>query len=40
MSDTHEPTVEEINAELVKLRLEADAGMKALQEKAGGCEAG
>jgi hypothetical protein len=33
MSDTHEPTVEEINAELAKSRLEADARMKALQEK-------
>jgi hypothetical protein len=33
MSNTHEPTVEEINAELAKSRLEADARMKTLQEK-------
>jgi hypothetical protein len=33
MSDEHEPTVEEINVELAKSRLEADARMKKLQEK-------
>jgi hypothetical protein len=33
MSDTHEPTVEEINAELAKSKLEADARMKKLQER-------
>jgi hypothetical protein len=33
MSDTHEPTVEEINAELARSKLEADTRMKALQEK-------
>jgi hypothetical protein len=33
MSDTHEPTVEEINAELARSKLEVDARMKALQEK-------
>jgi hypothetical protein len=33
MSDAHEPTVEEINAELARSKLEADVRMKALQEK-------
>jgi hypothetical protein len=33
MSNTHEPTVEEINAELAKSRLEVDVRMKALQER-------
>jgi hypothetical protein len=33
MSDTHKPTVEEINAELARLKMEADARMKAWQEK-------
>jgi dTMP kinase len=33
MSNTHESMVEEINAELAKSRLEADARMKALQER-------
>ena len=33
MSDTNEPTVEEINAELEKSRLEMEAKVKALQER-------
>jgi hypothetical protein len=33
MSDTYEPTVEELNAELAKSKLEMEAKMNALQEK-------